>query len=550
MLPGALRLPFDMYQRYRVVADLVASLRGEGSEASVLDVGGRSAALRGFLSGPRVTLVDLEAAEVPGLVLGDGARLPFRDKCFDVVTSLDTLEHVPAPARTAFIRECGRVARRWVVLAGPYHSERVAQAEAILRRFMKQKLGVEHRFLEEHHRNGLPSREVTERELAALGARVHSVPHANLERWLAMMCLSMYLDDDPALRGIAASVHEFYNRTLYDTDYAEPVYRHIVVGAFDGAALPNGRVLQNGHAAPRGALRCFGELTAGLVAFDRERAAWREERAKLAQVTHDLATDLESHRDTLAEVERHLSSERAEAGKLLVHLEECRFEQRHLLDELEKQRGESAGAIKSLSADLDAHDRTIAELRAELAEVRAELEHRSTQFEQERTASTTTIAELEQDLAEHRTTRQTLEGELEDAQRGAREIESALRTELAEHKRALASVSGDLDLHHATLESLRALREQELGDALAARELFARELGEHQRLQSELEAQLASGQADARKIQEELVRANESGAAAARSLVAQEQRIAELNALLRSRWKNLRRVFGRKRSSY
>src|SRR5687767_3367697 len=216
MISTAVRLPFDLYQRYRVVADVLSSVRDDsGPELSVLDVGGRTAALRDFVAGERVTLVDVEPANVTGFVLGDGSKLPFRDKSFDVVTALDTLEHVLPSARAAFVRECARVARRWVVIAGPYHSERVAQAETILRGFMKKKLGIEHRYLDEHRRFGLPSREATERELSGMGARVRSLGHANLDRWLGMMCLSMYLDDDPALRGLAASVHEFYNTTLY-----------------------------------------------------------------------------------------------------------------------------------------------------------------------------------------------------------------------------------------------------------------------------------------------------------------------------------------------
>jgi hypothetical protein len=78
-------LPFDQYQRYRLVADLLGELRGDGPSLEVLDVGGRTALLRSFLTTDRITLVDVEESEEQGLILGDGARQPYQDGAFDVV---------------------------------------------------------------------------------------------------------------------------------------------------------------------------------------------------------------------------------------------------------------------------------------------------------------------------------------------------------------------------------------------------------------------------------------------------------------------------------
>ncbi|HKX46862.1 MAG TPA: class I SAM-dependent methyltransferase, partial [Planctomycetota bacterium] len=99
-----LRLPFDQYQRYRLVSDVVERLRGGRARLRVLDVGGRTGLLRGFLPEDEVVLVDLEPSDVrPGLVLGTGSRLPFRSGAFDVVCAFDTLEHVPPEQRAAFV---------------------------------------------------------------------------------------------------------------------------------------------------------------------------------------------------------------------------------------------------------------------------------------------------------------------------------------------------------------------------------------------------------------------------------------------------------------
>ena len=49
MSKGDLSLPFDQYQRYRLVADLINQVRPEGRRLRVLDVGGRTGLLKRFL---------------------------------------------------------------------------------------------------------------------------------------------------------------------------------------------------------------------------------------------------------------------------------------------------------------------------------------------------------------------------------------------------------------------------------------------------------------------------------------------------------------------
>ena len=284
MNPDVVGLPFDQYQRYRLVSDLLRQLRGDGPPLRVLDVGGRTAVLRQFLDEARIDLVDVEASASPGLVLGDGSRLPFQDASFDAVCAFDTLEHVPVPLREAFISEVRRVSRRWVILAGPYRHPRVEEAEALLQRFLEQKLGERHRYLDEHLHNGLPDRAATERQLAASDARVVSIPHGNLDRWLVLQCLAMYMDYDPALRPIARDFQRFYNESLYASDHAEPVYRHVVVAAIGDARLPSVEDLLDAPAAPAGALRTTFEMLGELVHFDRERTWWLSVRGELERV--------------------------------------------------------------------------------------------------------------------------------------------------------------------------------------------------------------------------------------------------------------------------
>jgi hypothetical protein len=361
-----LSLPFDQYQRYRLVADLLEEVRPRGQIFDVLDVGGRTALLRAFLPQDRVHLVDVEPSSERGLVLGDGSALPFRDRSFDVVCAFDTLEHVPPDRRAAFVSECTRVARRYVLIAGPYQAPEVEEAERILQRFLVDKLGVEHRYLEEHRHNGLPSREATSAGLAVRGARVASIGHANLERWLALMCVSMYLDYEPALRPLAARIFRFYNAGLFASDHAAPVYRHAVVAAFDGAPMPSGRALTQPPEAPAGLLARFQDVLDELVAFDRERGEWNAERRRLAQTIATLEVDLEGHRGALATESKLRIEATTVLGETANQLEQLRAIEADLAQDLAGHRA----ALAETRADLEGHRGTVATLRGELIAAR------------------------------------------------------------------------------------------------------------------------------------------------------------------------------------
>lgn len=324
MSADVLALPFDQYQRYRLVTDLLAQLRGDGAPLRVLDVGGRTAVLREFLHDARIDLVDVEPSGSRGLVLGDGSRLPFKDASFDAVCAFDTLEHVPPPLREAFVAEVRRVSRGWVVLAGPYAHPRVVEAEALLQKFLESKLGERHRYLDEHLHHGLPDRAAVEAQLARSGARIATIPHGNLDRWLVLQCLSMYMDYDAALRPIAKDFQRFYNAELYASDHAEPVYRHVVVAALGSAPLPRGNAVLAPAGAPAGALRATFEMAGELVHFDRERNWWHAVRGEMERVISSLQRECEARSQQLAAREIDLARLQAELAKSREYSEQLR----------------------------------------------------------------------------------------------------------------------------------------------------------------------------------------------------------------------------------
>jgi hypothetical protein len=94
------------------------------------------------------------------------------------VLSLDTLEHVPRPARAGFVAELARVAAHRVLLACPT-AEAAGIDTAVRNRFTAMGVGVPS-WLSEHQEYGLPTREEIEAFAAEVpGFTVRSWPMAN-----------------------------------------------------------------------------------------------------------------------------------------------------------------------------------------------------------------------------------------------------------------------------------------------------------------------------------------------------------------------------------
>jgi len=55
-------------------------------------------------------------------VVGDGCRLPFKDNSFDIVISVDSLEHVPGPKKPEYCLELKRVAKNYIIIHCPADS--------------------------------------------------------------------------------------------------------------------------------------------------------------------------------------------------------------------------------------------------------------------------------------------------------------------------------------------------------------------------------------------------------------------------------------------
>jgi hypothetical protein len=311
------RLPFDLYARYRVAADLVAAVR-PAPGARLLDMGGGPVdTLRAFLPGHEVVVSDVELPSrwhtpAEDLVLARGGALPFPDDAFDVVVSLDTLEHVDPAERPPALAELLRVSRGWVLVGCPCATPGVADADAALLAYVRQRFGEDFdtvQVLTEHLTYGYPDPDAIAAGLAAQGAEVARFPSGRLDRWLPMMLLFFDLmalgRADPVER-----VQHWYNHLLSDDDLREPAYRQMFIARLPDAEgppldevvagiVPAGPPRAPGAAAFQALGDVLGSALPEAVQAERERAAALE--AELAAVREEL--EREQARADTAEVQ-------------------------------------------------------------------------------------------------------------------------------------------------------------------------------------------------------------------------------------------------------
>jgi len=258
---------FDQFQRYRVLQAFLEALYPR-QEITVLDVGGASPdragrslwlPLKRLVPGGGSFVLDIRPARERGFVRGDGLRLPFKDKSFDAVASLDTLEHIPAGRRPEFLHELARAARGSVLLSAPFRDPEIERAESLLSRQIKDRHGVEHEQLREHERNGLPDVVETREILRRCFPASAGFSYGSLTRWLLLQTIEnifLFRRNSPAILGLLD------RRTAAEDgapELAPPFSRHYWVSSNDFAAGELERAIEAVKARLRQPAVEFGE---------------------------------------------------------------------------------------------------------------------------------------------------------------------------------------------------------------------------------------------------------------------------------------------------
>jgi hypothetical protein len=151
------RLNLDVELRYRAVARLIRSELRNGTRLLELGAGAVSiGAHLGLRSTAVDTVFDSGAAKYTDRVQASVDCLPFPDKSWDIVVSIDMLEHIPPGLRDKALREMIRVTRSLLVLAVPV-GDAAFEHDIELHDYYISQHGRPHRFTREHIEFGLPT---------------------------------------------------------------------------------------------------------------------------------------------------------------------------------------------------------------------------------------------------------------------------------------------------------------------------------------------------------------------------------------------------------
>lgn len=218
------------------LADSIRSRHGL-TRLAVLDVGGYPCLTPRFIPQDRVTVIDImfaNGAEPGSYIRADGARLPFQSGAFDLVVSLDSLEHVVPARRIDYVSELLRVSRGYVLLLAPFAREDVVLAERLLAEFIRVVNQEEQPQLREHRENGLPELEewltfLREQQVACI-----SFTSGFVYNWLPMMLLKHFVLSLPDSDALHRAIDRFYNVVLQRSDARSPGYRQGIVASVNG----------------------------------------------------------------------------------------------------------------------------------------------------------------------------------------------------------------------------------------------------------------------------------------------------------------------------
>jgi len=162
----------DSYERHKAVADFIES--HHPGFCRILDVGGErrltTNRLALFLHDKKVDTLNVIAQTD---IQVRGVTLPFEDNSYDIVVSIDTIEHIPKQDRQKAVEEYCRIAGKYVVVTGPVGNRLQRESEERLNREYVKLFGSNHHYLIEHLEYGDP----TEEEMAELfkGRKIETV---------------------------------------------------------------------------------------------------------------------------------------------------------------------------------------------------------------------------------------------------------------------------------------------------------------------------------------------------------------------------------------
>ena len=216
----------DIYHRYATIDKTMS--RNRHSHLKVLEVGSAGAGYGRYFKPGKYELTSVDIQIIPEaekqlyphikFISYKGDRLPFKDKRFDVVICVDTLEHVPYKDRPVFLKELMRVCKDRVLIIFPH--DKSAKTEARFRQMVStiSRGRLKMQPLMEHLDCVLPQKQEVKKFFDSNDFKVESTDERlNLAWWIPLKGFSSLIY--PILRKRSDNFHRpmmhLYKRSLF-----------------------------------------------------------------------------------------------------------------------------------------------------------------------------------------------------------------------------------------------------------------------------------------------------------------------------------------------
>jgi len=228
-----LDIPFDIYQRYKVVSDIICKFRNSSQKYKILDVGaGFEETLKKFLPEDQIFNLDREYppeySQKENYIVGDITKIELNES-YDFVVSIDVFEHIPPLEREKFLDVLISSSTIATIIAAPFDQENVKSCEFLANELYKLNHGHDYIWLKEHIENGLPSLSVTIDLIKKHNLNTLIIPNGYLPRWFQMISLYLLTEGKSGFFPMMEVLNDIYNQNYYPWDNRNPAYRQVII---------------------------------------------------------------------------------------------------------------------------------------------------------------------------------------------------------------------------------------------------------------------------------------------------------------------------------
>ena len=237
-----LSIPFDQYQRYKIVSDIINQYRNGKEKLKILEVGASTAEnIIKFLPYDEVYFLDIEYPpeykDKKNYIIGDITQIDLQEE-YDFVISIDTYEHIPLSLRKKYIDRVLSFSEKATIIAAPFNTMGVSECEVFSNETYKQSHENEYKWLQEHIKFGLPSLSITLEMIKESGGEYKIFSNGYLPRWFENINLYLLTEGHSEFSKMLTNFWKYYNENFYKYDNKQPAYRQVIVINKNGR-MPN-----------------------------------------------------------------------------------------------------------------------------------------------------------------------------------------------------------------------------------------------------------------------------------------------------------------------